>query len=424
MTLVNRVGFALLLSFFTGSLFALDLELTQGINSALPIGVGSFGYDNTGKELAAIVKNDLTLSGQFRVISEPMGLLPGQEGIALWRHVGADNVVTGQVKSLGQNRYEVTFSLVDAVAGGRLLFSKTFQAGSAEMRPLAHHISDLVYEKLMGERGVFSTRIAYILVQRSGDTTRHSLEVADFDGYNPRSLLVSNEPIMSPAWSPDGQQIAYVSFEKKKAQVFTVNVATGQRRLISSFTGINQAPAWSPDGRQLAIVLSKTGSAKIYLVDLSSGNLKQITFGEAIDTEPSFAPDGRSLLFTSGRGGAPQIYNLSLQDGRIQRITYIGNYNARASYTPDQKHIVMLHREDKGFNIAVQDLDSARVNAVTFEAADESPSVSPNGHLILYATHENYQGVLGVVSLDGRIHMRLPSRVGDVQEPAWSPFLG
>lgn len=413
-----------MLSLFAGTLFALDLELTQGINSALPLGVGSFGYDNTSKEIAAIIKNDLTLSGQFRVISEPMGLAGGQEGVALWRHVGADNVVAGQVSSIGQNRYEVSFTLVDTVQQGRLIFSKTFQVGGSEMRPLAHHISDLVYEKLMGERGVFSTRIAYILVQRSGDKTRHSLEVADFDGYNPKSLLVSNEPIMSPAWSPDGQKIAYVSFEKKKAQVFTVDVATGHRRLISSFTGINQAPAWSRDGRQLAVVLSKSGSAKIYLIDLSSGSLKQITFGNAIDTEPSFAPDGRSLIFTSGRGGSPQIYSLTLQDGRIQRLTYDGNYNARASYTPDQKHIVMLHRENTRFNIAVQDVDSGRINAITFEASDESPSVSPNGRLILYATHEHDQGVLGVVSLDGRIHMRIPSREGDVQEPAWSPFLG
>jgi TolB protein len=422
--LINRKCWVFVLCLLASSLFALDLELTQGINSALPIGIGSFGYDNTGKEIAAIVKNDLTLSGQFRVISEPMGLSSGQEGMALWRHMGADNVVKGQVNAVGQNRYEVSFSLIDAVAQGRLIFSKTFQISGFEMRSLAHHISDLVYEKLMGERGVFSTRIAYILVQRSGDRSRHSLEVADFDGYNPKSLVTSNEPIMSPAWSPDGQKIAYVSFEKKKAQVFTVDVATGRRQLITSFTGINQAPAWSRDGRQLAVVLSKSGSAKIYLIELSSGSMKQITFGGAIDTEPSFAPDGRSLIFTSGRGGSPQIYSLTFADGRIQRVTYAGNYNARASYTPDQKHIVMLHRENTRFNIAVQDTDSGRINAVTFEASDESPSVSPNGRLILYATHEHDRGVLGVVSLDGRIHMRIPSRDGDVQEPAWSPFLG
>ena len=424
MFLVNRLLTIVTFSLLVNSLYALDLELTQGINSALPIGVSSFGTDPEGKKLSEIVQHDLTSSGQFRIIPEPMGLPEGAQGVSFWRHVGADDVVTGQVRSLGSNRYEVSFTLVDAVAQGKMLFSKTFQVSAPEIRPLAHHISDLVYEKLTGERGVFSTRIAYVLVQRSGQKERYSLEVADFDGFNPRSLLVSTEPIMSPAWSPNGQQIAYVSFEKKKAQVFTVAVATGQRRLITSFEGINGAPAWSEDGRQLAVVLSKSGSAKIYTIDLASGNLKQLTFGEAIDTEPNFSPDGRSIIFTSGRGGSPQIYNLSLQDGRIQRITFAGNYNARASYTPDQKHIVMLHREDRGFNIAVQDLDSGRVNPVTSSASDESPSVSPNGRLILYATNENDKGMLGIVSLDGRIQMRLPSREGDVQEPAWSPFLG
>lgn len=420
---INRIiGFVLYL--FMGSLFAMDLELTQGINSALPVGVGSFGYDQTGKSLTDILTKDLTSSGQFRVIAEPMGLQAGQQGILLWRHVGADSVVSGQVKSIGYNRYEVSFTLVDAVAQGRVLLSKSFQVSSNEIRPLAHHIGDMVYEKLTGERGVFSTRIAYVLVQRHGEKTRYSLEVADFDGFNPQSLVVSSEPIMSPAWSPDAQQLAYVSFEKKKAQIFTVAVATGHRRLITTFTGINGAPAWSNDGRQLAVVLSKTGSAKLYVVDLASGSLKQLTFGNAIDTEPNFSPDGHSILFTSGRGGAPQIYRLSLQDGSIQRVTYEGNYNARASFTPDQKHIVMLHREDTRFNIAVQDLNNNRVQPVTFAASDESPSVSPNGRLILYATRENDQGVLGIVSLDGRIHMRLPSREGDVQEPAWSPFLG
>ena len=194
--------------------------------------------------------------------------------------------------------------------------------------------------------------------------------------------------------------------------------------MISSFSGINGAPAWSPDGRSLAVVLSKTGSAKIYTIDLSSGSLKQLTFGDAIDTEPAYAPDGRSLLFTSGRGGSPQIYSLSLADGRVQRVTFEGNYNARSSYTLDQKHIVMLHRDDSRFNIAVQDAGSGRLTPVTSAASDESPSVSPNSRLILYATRENDQGVLGIVSIDGRIHMRLPSRAGDVQEPAWSPFLG
>ncbi|WP_232505610.1 Tol-Pal system beta propeller repeat protein TolB [Legionella clemsonensis] len=403
------------------TVFAVDLELTQGINSALPIGIDSFGSDSFGQQLSEIVNNDLKFSGQFKVIPPPNP--NDQSSITSWRQIGADSVLSGNIRRTGYNRYEVSYELADAVAHGRVLLSKSYQISSNELRPLAHHISDEVYQKLTGERGIFSTRIAYILVQRNGEKAKYFLEVADVDGYNPQSLLVSTEPVMSPAWSPDGRQIAYVSFEKKKAQIFTVDVATGRRRLVTDFTGINGAPAWSPDGRQLAVVLSKSGAAKIYSVDLATGNMKQLTFGEAIDTEPRYSPDGRSLLFTSGRGGAPQVYRLSLADGKVSRVTYEGNYNARASYTPDQKYIVMLHREDKSFNIAVQD-ESGHVSQLTFAPMDESPSVSPNGRLILYATRHNEQGVLGVVSIDGRIKLRLPAREGDVQEPAWSPYLG
>lgn len=422
--LFKRIAIICLL-IFSGSLFALDLELTQGINSALPIAVDSFGYDNAATEVTHVINNDLHLSGQFKLIPASPGMPHGKQGISLWRSAGADSVVIGQVTKLGYNRYEVSFELLDAVTQGRVLLSKSFQIGEQDLRPLAHHISDMVYEKLTGERGIFSTRIAYVLVQRGGQgRTRYSLEVADADGHNPQSLLVSSEPIMSPSWAPDGRQIAYVSFEKKKAQIFIVEVESGRRRLVTDFTGINGAPAWSKDGRQLAVVLSKSGNPKIYSVDLSSGNLKQLTFGDAIDTEPRFAPDGSSMLFTSGRGGSPQVYRLGLHDGAISRVTYEGNYNARASYTPDQRHIVMLHRENSSFNIGVQDIASGRVEQVTFSTLDESPSIAPNGRLILYATRYNDKGVLGIVSLDGRIRMRLPAREGDVQEPAWSPYLG
>lgn len=409
--------FILCFILFTNHLFAVDLELTQGINSALPIGINSFGYEPEAAQLRGVVDHDLSFSGQFKIITALQPDLPS------WKNAGADSVLSGSVRKIGSNRFEVSYELVDAVAQGRVLLSKSYQVGSNELRALAHHISDEVYQKLTGEKGVFSTRIAYVLVQRNGEQAKYFLEVADVDGYNPQSLLVSSEPVMSPAWSPDGSQIAYVSFEKKKAQIFTVDVSTGRRRLLTDFTGLNQAPAWSPDGRQLAVVLSKGGAPKIYTLDLSNGNMKQLTFGDAIDTEPRYSPDGRSILFTSGRGGAPQIYRLSLADGNITRLTYEGNYNARASYTPDQKHLVMLHREDKSFNIAVQD-DNGNVSQVTFSPFDESPSVAPNGRLILYATHHNDKGVLGMVSIDGRIKLRLPSREGDVQEPAWSPYLG
>lgn len=418
---VKKHFIAISLLLLTNTGFALDLELTQGVNAALPIGINSFGADTQGQEIVDVINNDLNLSGQFRIIPPASGY--DSQSIASWQRAGADSVVSGRVSKLGGNRYDVHYELADSSAQGRLLLSKNYQVTDNQLRALAHHISDEVYQKLTGERGIFSTRIAYILVKRGVGKTQYSLEVADVDSSNPQSLLVSSEPIMSPAWSPDGRQIAYVSFEKTKAQIFSVEVATGKRRLLTDFPGINGAPAWSPDGRQLAVVLSKSGRPKIYSVDLATGNMKQLTFGEAIDTEPRYSPDGRSLLFTSGRGGSPQIYRLSLADGGISRISYTGNYNARSSYTPNQQHVVMLHREERQFNIGVQD-SSGRMTTLTHSQMDESPTVAPNGRLILYATRYQDKGVLAISSIDGRIKMRLPSRDGDVQEPAWSPFLG
>lgn len=403
----------------TSSVFAVDLELTQGINAALPIGINSFGGDEQAVALKSIVASDLSLSGQFKLIQAP-----SPSSISQWQQAGADTVLTGQVQPIGANRYNVRFELLDAAAHGKLLLGKSYQVGAGELRALSHHISDEIYQQLTGERGIFSTRIAYILVQRQGDNARFSLDVADVDGNNPQSLLVSSEPIMSPTWSPDGRQIACVSFEKKKAQIFVIEVATGKRRLISSFEGINGAPTWSPDGRQMAVVLSKSGKPKIYLLNMSTGDLKQATFGEAIDTEPRFSPDGRTLLFTSGRGGTPQVYRLTLADGSIARMTFDGNYNARATYTPNLKSMVMLHRGDSQFSIGVQDMNSGRVTPLTDSSFDESPTVSPNGRLVLYATRVNDQGILAMVSIDGRSHVRLPARAGDIQEPAWSPYLG
>lgn len=417
--MIQRI-LTLMVLLYCNSVFALDLELTQGINSALPIAINSFGSDSNAQEIAHVIENDLTLSGQFKIVSGPKSA-NAFSSVGTLRQLGADSVVTGRVDRVGNN-YSITFNLFDAVANGSVLLNKTYQVSPNQLRPLAHHISDEIYQKLTGERGIFSTRIAYISVQR-GAQTRYSLEVADADGFNPRSLLVSSEPIMSPSWSPEGKSISYVSFEKKRAQIFTVSVETGQRRLITSFPGINGAPTWSPDGKHLAVVLSKSGTPKIYDIDVNAGSMRQLTFGDSIDTEPRYAPDGRSLLFTSGRGGSPQVYRLSLADGQVSRVTFEGNYNARASYTPDMKNIVMLHREDRQFNIGLQSASGGPVSNLTFSGLDESPSVSPNSRLVLYATRYQDKGVLGIVSLDGRIRMRLPAREGDVQEPAWSPYL-
>ncbi len=423
MKVVNQLLLASLLC-FTSIAFAVNLELTQGMNKALPIGIDTFGNDPAAQQITKIVSDDLRFSGQFSLIPSPVLGADNQSNMSLWTAAGADTVLTGTVERVDQNRYDVKFQLLDAPAKGRLLFGKTYQINPANLRSLAHHISDEVYFQLTGIKGIFSTRIAYIVVNRTGERAQHSLVIAEADGYNPQRLLVSSEPIMSPSWSPDGKRIAYVSFEKKRAQIFTVEVSSGKRQLITNFPGINGAPAWSPDGQQLAVVLSKAGSPNIYTVDINSGAMKQITFGGAINTEPRYSPDGQTLLFTSGRGGSPQIYRLSLADGQISRVTFDGNYNARASYTPNQKQIVLLHREDHQFNIGIQDVASSHITPLTFSTMDESPTVSPNGRLILYATHEGNQGYLAVVSVDGRVRTRLPSMNGDAQEPAWSPYLG
>lgn len=399
--------------------YSLDLELTQGINAALPIGIAEFGSHDAQGSVSQVVGDDLHLSGQFKIINSG-----SNNNINQWQQLGADSVLTGDVSALGNNRYQVEFKLLDAQAQGRVLLAKSYQVNQDQLRALSHHISDEVYQKLTGQRGVFSSRIAYILVQRQGQQTRYSLEIADVDGANPRRLLLSSEPIMSPTWSPDGRNIAYVSFEKKRAQVFSVSVETGQRRLLTDFPGINGAPAWSPDGHQLAVVLSKSGAPKLYSLNLDTGSMKQLTFGASIDTEPRYSPDGRSILFTSGRGGSPQIYRLSLSDGQISRVTYVGNYNARASFTPNQQNIVVLHRADKAFNIGVQSVASGQMLQITNSGMDESPSLAPNGRIVLYATHYNGKGILGMASIDGRIKIRLPAHDGDVQEPAWSPYFG
>ena len=402
---------------------AIDLELTQGVNAAMPLAIEVQQADPNSNEVASIVKHDFEFSGQFRLVNAANSF-QGQSW-DMWQRLGADHVISLQITPLGGSRYAVAYQLKDTALRGQISKQQRFEINSNQMRALSHHISDEVYQQLTGTRGIFSTKLAYIKVQRQAAQTRYSLEIADLDGYHPQQLLISSEPIMSPTWSPDGRHIAYVSFERKKPQIFQVAVATGQRRLITDFAGINGAPAWSPDGRQMTVVLSKTGSPKLYTVDLANGAMRQITFGDSIDTEPRYTPDGHAIVFTSGRGGSPQIYRLSLADGNVTRLTYDGNYNARASMTPNNQDLVLIHRqEDKRFNIAVQRLGNTQIMAITHASMDESPSVSPNGKMVAYASTQGHQGILGIASLDGAIQIKLPATDGDVQEPAWSPFLG
>lgn len=400
---------------------ALKLELTQGVNKALPIAVASF-------PLAKIIRADLKNSGEFRLIGadnpnhQPKTIT--QINHLFWRKQGADTVVVGKVTPINDEIQLVNVAVVDTISQDHVLWHKKFRVKEADFRRLAHHISDMIFQKLTGKRGIFSTKIAFVTVkQLANKSKRYQLMVSDIDGFNPQPLLTSSNPIMSPSWSPDGKQVAYVSFERKRAQIYVVNITSGQRRLITSFPGINGAPAWSPDGNTLALVLSKSGVPKIYLANLVTRKLTPVTDGWSIDTEPSWSPDGKSLIFTSNRGGTPQIYRVNLATHAVERVTYDGEYNATASYTPDGKHIVMLHRDQSGFNIAIQDIGSGQVRRLTLAGNALSPSVAPNGRMVLYEIQGGRLGSLGLVSTDGKVKVRLPTQEGELQEPSWSPFI-
>lgn len=411
----------------------LNLELTRGVSGAVPIAVVPFAgqEDVASQNVAAIVGADLQMSGRFKVYgrdklsSYPSSLHEVQ--FNYFRNLGADDIVIGKIQSIGDNRYQVSFQLLDAFKGKdapqqSVLLSNKFTVSGEQLRPLAHHISDLIYQQITGVRGIFSTRLAYIVVNHQ--TNKYILEVADVDGYNPHALLTSSDPIMSPSWSPNGREIAYVSFEKKHAAIYVQNVATGSRRLISDFEGINGAPAWSPDGRKLALVLSKDGTPNVYIMDLGSHRLTQLTKDWSINTEPAWSPDGKSIVFTSNRGGGPQIYQKNLASDAVSRVTYDGDYNARASFAHDGNHMVVLNRESNVYNIGILDLNSGNFRVLTNSGTDDdSPSIAPNSSMVLYGTFYNGHNVLSMVATDGSVQLRMPARDGDVQDPAWSPFL-
>lgn len=412
----------------------LNMELTRGVAGALPIAVVPFALtgDKPTHDLPQIIATDLQNSGRFKVFGrETVKVFPSDVrdiSEEYFRRLGTNSIVVGKIQSLPNNVFEVSFQLIDLYSNNGkagVLLSKKFSVPSAELRAVAHRISDLVYEKLTGIRGIFSTKIAYVVIHETENgIKRYILEVSDQDGYNPRPLLSSPEPIMSPAWSPNGRFIAYVSFERRHAGIFLQNVVTGSRQLLSEFPGINGAPAWSPDGNKLAIVLSKSGAPNIYVLDIASRSLKQVTKDFYINTEPAWSADGKSLLFTSNRSGAPQIYQLNLANNNTTRLTYDGDYNARASFARDRKHIAMIHRAEGIYNIGLLDLDAGTIRVLNNKVGDSaSPSMAPNGSMILYDTFYGGRNVLAMVSSDGRVQLVLPARDGHAQDPAWSPFL-
>jgi TolB protein len=430
---IHLLFFSLAITVSCSAHALLSMELTRGMAGAIPIAIVPFAVqsDSPPQDVSGIVSNDLQNSGRFKVFGRnALSQTPSsasEVSADYFHRLGTDNVAVGKVVALGGDRYEVSFQLLDLLNGsgaGSVVLSKKYTVSGRELRAVSHHISDLIYQHITGVKGIFSTRIAYVVVQRyEGERARYVLEVSDQDGYNPRPLLTSYEPIMSPSWSPNGKQIAYVSFEGRRAGIYLEDVATGGRHLLSAFPGINGAPSWSPDSRKLALVLSKSGSPNVYMMDIASHQLTQLTHDFYINTEPSWAPDGKSLIFTSNRGGGVQIYQINLGSRAVTRVSYDGDYNARASYTRDGNHITMIHRVDGIYKIALLDLDSGTTRVLTNAAGDSaSPSIAPNGSMILYDTVLGGRNVLGMVSTDGRIQITLPARNGEAQDPSWSPF--
>ncbi len=397
------------------------VEVTGVGLTQLPIAIPSFrGDEQSPQKIAAIVRADLERSGQFRGVDAGGVSLDeaSRPDVALWRQRAADSLLTGSVTRLADGRYDVRFRLWDVV-GGQDLGGQSYSVVAADLRLSAHRIADFVYEKLTGERGVFSTRIAY--VTRAG--ARYTLWVADADGENSQTALASPESIISPAWSPTGQQLAYVSFEARKPVVYVHDVASGKRRLVANFRGSNSAPAWSPDGRSLAVTLTRDGGSQLYAIDANGGEPRRLTQSNSIDTEPAYSPDGKSLYFVSDRGGAPQIYRMSASGGAAERVTFSGSYNISPALSADGRWLAYVSRIGGAFKLQVMELSSSTVTSITDTSADERPSFSPNSKLLVYATVQQGREALMTTTLDGKIKARLAGQAGDIREPDWGPFL-
>lgn len=399
----------------------LTIEIIGGGATQMPIAVVPFvGEADFPLGITGVVGADLQRSGLFKLIDSGAARPANPRDVRYpeFRSRGAEAVVVGSMTPTGPGQVNVRFFLLDAVKQTQLT-AFSYNVAPAQFRTVAHKIADVIYEALTGDKGVFSTRIAYIVKQGR----RHMLQVADADGYNPQTIVNSDEPLLSPAWSPDGTRLAYVSFENRRPVVYVQELATGRKQAVANFKGNNSAPAWSPDGQKLVVTLTKDGNSQMYLINADGSGAQRIASSSAIDTEANFAPDGASLLFVSDRGGSPQIYRFTLATGAVERVSFDGTYNTTPRQAPDGMSFAFLKRDGGRFNIAVQDIASRQVQVLTQGGNDESPSFAPNGRMILYASGQGGHGILAAVSSDGRVKQRLSSAIGgDVREPAWGPL--
>lgn len=430
MQAVRTVVLALVLGLCAAAAQAqLVIEITRGQSDAIPIAVVPFGSEGAALgqlDVAEVVAADLARSGRFAPLDRRDMIERPSSGDQIrfsdWRLLKSNFIAVGKLLPEGADRYSVQFELFNVLNGQRLLGQKISSTG-AGLRATAHRIADLIFEQLTGIPGAFSTRIAYLTVDGAPPNQRYKLTIADADGFNPQIIANSADPIMSPTWSADGQNLAYVSFENKSSAIFVQALRSGERRKVSARAGINGAPAWSPDGKKLALTLSRQGDLDVYTLDLATQVLTRITFDPSIDTEPTWSADGAKIYFTSDRSGSPQIYEADVNDPRRPvRLTFEGSYNARPRVSPDGKQLAVVHQEGQGFNIAIFDLKSKAMQVLTKGRQDESPSFAPNGATIIYATQDRGRGVLATVTTDGRVQQRLAGSSGDVREPVWSPF--